>query len=208
MSRFGRNYLQVGMYTEMLFPEYGVHFIAVNDGVDSARGDDDFTPFRNLFNDFYARDTSKKIRAVMRAKGNAGEHLCTNPPYGYQKEPMDKKKWIVDEEAAAVVKRIFDLCIAGKGPMQIAKILKADKILTTKAYYAKQKGKLLPDNPYNWNENSIVGILERMDYCGHTGNFKSYSKSHVFPPQRNSRQFSATPMKQSLRKLSLNGYRN
>ena len=97
--------------------------------------------------------------------------------------------------------------------MQIAKILKADKILTAKAYYAKQKGKLLPDNPYNWNENSIVGILERMDYCGHTVNFKSYSKipqaeKSGFQPQRNNRQFSAIPMKQSLRKPSLNGYRN
>lgn len=147
--------------------ERDVRYIAINDGVDSAKGDNDFTPFRNLFNDFYAKDTSKKVRAIKKAQGMAGEHL-TKPPYGYKVDPVDKKKWIVDEEAAAVVKQIFDLCIAGKGPMQIAKILKADKILTTKAYYAKQKGKLLPDNPYNWNENSIVGILERMDYCGHT----------------------------------------
>ena len=93
-----------------------MRFIAANDGVDSDKGDNDFTPFRNLFNDFYARDTSKKIRAVMRAKGNAGEHLCTNLPYGYQKDPADKK-WIVDEKAAETVKRIFALCIAGKGPM-------------------------------------------------------------------------------------------
>ena len=157
--------------------ERDVRYIAINDGVDSAKGDNDFTPFRNLFNDFYAKDTSKKVRAIKKAQGMAGEHL-TKPPYGYKVDPADKKKWIVDEEAAAVVKWIFDLCIAGKGPMQIAKILKSDKILTTKAYYAKQKGKLLPDNPYNWNENSIVGILERMDYCGHTVNFKSYSKSH------------------------------
>ncbi len=107
----------------------------------------------------------------------AGEHL-TKPPYGYKVDPADKKKWIVDEEAAAVVKRIFDLCVAGKGPMQIAKILKADKVLTTRAYYARQKGKSLPENPYSWNDNSVVGILERMDYCGHTVNFKSYSKSH------------------------------
>ena len=177
MSRLGRDYLKVGYYTEIFFVERDVRYIAINDGVDSAKGDNDFTPFRNLFNDFYAKDTSKKVRAIKKAQGMAGEHL-TKPPYGYKVDPADKKKWIVDEEAAAVVKRIFDLCIAGKGPMQIAKILKADKILTTKAYYAKQKGKLLPDNPYNWNENSIVGILERMDYCGHTVNFKSYSKSH------------------------------
>ena len=177
MSRLGRDYLKVGYYTEIFFVERDVRYIAINDGVDSAKGDNDFTPFRNLFNDFYAKDTSKKVRAIKKAQGMAGEHL-TKPPYGYKVDPANKKKWIVDEEAAAVVKRIFDLCIAGKGPMQIAKILKADKILTTKAYYAKQKGKLLLDNPYNWNENSIVGILERMDYCGHTVNFKSYSKSH------------------------------
>lgn len=120
MSRLGRDYLKVGYYTEIFFVERDVRYIAINDGVDSDKGDNDFTPFRNLFNDFYARDTSKKIRAVMRAKGNAGEHLCSNPPYGYMKAPDDKKKWIVDEEAAAVVKRIFDLCVAGKGPMQIA----------------------------------------------------------------------------------------
>ena len=177
MSRLGRDYLKVGYYTEIFFVERDVRYIAINDGVDSAKGDNDFTPFRNLFNDFYAKDTSKKVRAIKKAQGMAGEHL-TKPPYGYKVDPANKKKWIVDEEAAAVVKRIFDLCIAGKGPLQIAKILKADKILTTKAYYAKQKGKLLLDNPYNWNENSIVGILERMDYCGHTVNFKSYSKSH------------------------------
>ena len=181
--------------------------IAINDGVNSAKGDNDFTPFRNLFNDFYAKDTSKKVRAIKWAQGMSGEHLA-KPPYGYKVDPNDRKKWIVDKEAAAVVKRIFDLCVAENGPMRIAKTLKSDKVLTTRAHYAKQKGKPLPDNPYSWNESTIVAVLERMDYCGHTGNFKSYSKSHVFPPQRNSRQFSATPMKQSLRKLSLNGYRN
>ena len=177
MSRLGRDYLKVGYYTEIFFVERDVRYIAINDGVDSAKGDNDFTPFRNLFNDFYAKDTSKKVRAIKRAQGMAGEHL-TKPPYGYIVSPTDKKQWIVDEEAAAVVKRIFDLCINGKGPMQIAKILKADNVLIAKAYYAKKKGKALPDNPYNWKDSSIVGILERMDYCGHTVNFKSYSKSH------------------------------
>ena len=104
MSRMGRDYLKVGYYTESFFAERDIRYIAINDGVDSDKGDNDFTPFRNLFNDFYARDTSKKIRAVMRAKGNSGEHLCTNPPYGYRKDPEDKKRWIVDEEAAEVVK--------------------------------------------------------------------------------------------------------
>lgn len=177
MSRLGRDYLKVGYYTEIFFVERDVRYIAINDGVDSAKGDNDFTPFRNLFNDFYAKDTSKKVRAIKKAQGMAGEHL-TKPPYGYKVNPTDRKKWILDEEAAAVVKRIFDLCVAGKGPMQIAKILTSDKVLTTKAHYAKQKGKVLPENPYSWNESTIVGVLERMDYCGHTVNFKSYSKSH------------------------------
>ena len=178
MSRMGRDYLKVGYYTESFFAERDIHYIAINDGVDSEKGDNEFTPFRNLFNDFYARDTSKKIRAVMRSKGNAGEHLCTNPPYGYRKDPDDKKKWIVDEEAAAVVKKIFDLCIAGKGPMQIAKVLTADKVLTVKAYYAKRDGKAMPDNPYRWDYKSIAGILERPEYTVCTVNFKTYSKSH------------------------------
>ncbi|MEY8440864.1 DUF4368 domain-containing protein [Anaerotruncus colihominis] len=177
MSRLGRDYLKVGYYTEIFFVERDVRYIAINDGVDSAKGDNDFTPFRNLFNDFYAKDTSKKVRAIKRAQGQAGEHL-TKPPYGYIVSPTDKKQWIVDEEAAAVVKRIFDLCIGGKGPMQIAKILKEDKVLTAKAHYAKKKGKPFPENPYDWRDSTIVGILERMDYCGHTVNFKSYSKSH------------------------------
>ena len=178
MSRMGRDYLKVGYYTESFFAERDIRYIAINDGVDSDKGDNDFTPFRNLFNDFYARDTSKKIRAVMRSKGNAGEHLCTNPPYGYRKDPADKKNWIVDEEAAEVVKRIFDLCIAGKGPMQIAKMLTADKVLTVKAHYAKQNGRTMPDNPYRWSVESIRGILERPEYTGCTVNFKTHSKSH------------------------------
>ena len=178
MSRMGRDYLKVGYYTESFFAERDIRYIAINDGVDSDKGDNDFTPFRNLFNDFYARDTSKKIRAVMRSKGNAGEHLCSNPPYGYMKDPADKKKWIIDEEAAEVVKRIFDLCIAGKGPMQIAKILTADKVLTVKAYYAKRDGKAMPDNLYRWDFKTIAGILERPEYTGCTVNFKTYSKSH------------------------------
>ncbi len=177
MSRLGRDYLKVGYYTEIFFVERDVRYIAINDGVDSEKGDNDFTPFRNLFNDFYAKDTSKKVRAIKRAQGMAGEHL-TKPPYGYKVAPDNKKQWVVDEEAAPVVKRIFDLCVAGNGPMKITKILKADKVLTAKAHYAKQKGKTLPENPYDWNESTIVGILERMDYCGHTVNFKSYSKSH------------------------------
>ena len=178
MSRMGRDYLKVGYYTESFFAERDIRYIAINDGVDSDKGDNDFTPFRNLFNDFYARDTSKKIRAVMRAKGNAGEHLCTNPPYGYMKDPADKKRWIVDEEAAEIVKRIFALCIAGKGPMQIAKLLTSEHVFTVKAHYAQRDGKPLPGKPYKWSPKSVAGILERPEYTGCTINFKTYSKSH------------------------------
>ena len=162
--------------------------------VDSAKGENDFAVFKNVFNDYYAKDTSKKIRAVVRMRGEAGEHLASNPPYGYIKDPQDKKKWIVDEEAAKVVQRIFDLCIAGKGPMQIAKILTAEKVLTVTAYHAKQKSWTMPDNLYGWNRKSIAGILERREYTGCTVNFKTYTKSLKFKkrlenPKENQRKF-------------------
>ena len=177
MSRFGRDYLQVGRFTEIVFPSYDVRFIAVNDAVDSAKGDNDFTVIRNVFNDFYAKDTSKKVRAVMKAKGTSGKHLG-GPPYGYRADPQDKDHWILDEDAAPVVKRIFDLAIAGKGPSQIARILEADGVLTTKALYAQRKGKPMPERPCHWVEQSVAGILERMEYTGCICNFKTYSKSY------------------------------
>ena len=177
MSRFGRDYLQVGRFTEIVFPSYDVRFIAVNDAVDSAKGDNDFTVIRNVFNDFYAKDTSKKVRAVMKAKGTSGKHLG-GPPYGYRADPQDKNHWILDEDAAPVVKRIFDLTIAGVGPSRIARILEADGVLTVKALYAQQKGKPLPERPCHWIEQSVVNILERMEYTGCTCNFKTYSKSY------------------------------
>ena len=167
MSRFGRDYLQVGMYTDVLFPEFGVHFIAVNDGVDSTRGENEFTAIRNVFNEMYARDTSKKIRATWQSKGKSGEHLTTIPPYGYIKDQEDKKKWIVDEEAAAVVQKIFSLCVDGFGPTQIAKWLKQHQILNPTAY-AHSKG--LPASnkptadPYKWTNETVSRILERVDY--------------------------------------------
>ena len=177
MSRFGRDYLQVGRFTEIVFPSYDVRFIAVNDAVDSAKGDNDFTVIRNVFNDFYAKDTSKKVRAVLKARGTSGKHMG-KPPYGYRFDPNDRNHWVIDEDAAPVVKRIFDLSIAGKGPSQIARILEADKVLTAKALYAQRKGGLLPERPYHWVEQSIVGILERMEYTGCVCNFKTYSKSY------------------------------
>ncbi|HIS59318.1 MAG TPA: recombinase family protein [Candidatus Faecousia faecipullorum] len=182
MSRLGRDYLKVGFYTEVLFVEKGVRFIAINNGIDSAnQQDSDFTPFLNIINEWYAKDTSKKIRAVMKSKGEAGEHLCTNPPYGYMKDPDNKKQWIVDEEAAEVVKRIFALCLDGYGPSQIARILKADKVLIPTAYWQAQ-GKTVnhsvPENPYLWVSATVADILEKKDYLGHTVNFKTYKQSY------------------------------
>ena len=186
LSRFGRDYLTVGQYTDIIFPSYDVRFIAVNDGVDSERGDSDgFAAIRNLFNEWYPRDTSKKVRVVFRQKGTSGKHLG-KPPYGYRTDPADKDHWIIDEDAAPVVKRIFDLAIDGNGPEQIARILEQDKVLTTKALYAKQsenhpdpkKRKKMPERPYHWIGQSVVGILERMEYTGCTCNFKTYSKSY------------------------------
>lgn len=182
MSRLGRDYLKVGYFSEIYFADKDVRLIAINDGVDTLKGDNDFTPFRNLFNDFYAKDTSKKIRAVFKAKGQAGEHIG-KPPFGYIKNPNNKKDWIVDESAADVVRKIFDLCIAGKGPMQIGKILEAEKVLNVTAYYEKQNGKDLPPNPYHWNPNSVIRILDRMEYIGCTANFKTYRKSYKLKKQ-------------------------
>ena len=159
MSRLGRDYLKVGFYTEVLFVEKGVRFIAINNGIDSAnQQDSDFTPFLNIINEWYAKDTSKKIRAVMKSKGEAGEHLCTNPPYGYRKDPENKKRWIIDPEAAEVVKRIFALCLDGYGPSQIARILKEDKVITPTIHF-QQTGRAArnapPDNPYHWTGDTI-----------------------------------------------------
>lgn len=177
MSRLGRDYLKVGYFSEIFFPDNDVRLIAINDGVDSFKGDNDFTPFRNLFNDFYAKDTSKKIRAVFKSKGMSGEHLG-QPIFGYMKNPDNKKQWIIDEPAAEIVRKIYDLCIDGKGPMQIANTLKEERILTTKSYYLQKAEKPLPDNPYDWVSQSVIHILERMEYIGCTVNFKTYTKSY------------------------------
>ena len=178
LSRFGRDYLTVGQYTDIIFPSYDVRFIAINDGVDSKLGDGEgFAAMRNLFNEWYPRDTSKKVRLSLRQRGTSGKHMG-KPPYGYRCDPEDKDHWILDEEAAPVVKLIFDLCIDGKGPEQIARILEEKQILTAKALYAKRKKKPMPERPYHWGNQSIVGILERQEYTGCTCNFKTYSKSY------------------------------
>lgn len=181
MSRFGRDYLQVGFYTDMLFPDFGVHFIAVNDGIDSTRGENEFTAIRNVFNEMYARDTSKKIRATWQSKGKSGEHLTTIPPYGYMKDPDNKKKWIIDEEAAAVVQQIFALCVSGMGPTQIAKWLEKHEIYNPTAY-SQAKGRPVTNkptaNPYKWTNETVSRTLERIEYLGHTVNFKTRKQSY------------------------------
>jgi len=178
MSRFGRNYLEVGMYTEIMFPEKDIRFIAVNDGVDSDRDDSDFTPFRNIINEWYAKDTSKKIRAVFRAKGLSGERVGSKIPYGYLKG--EDGKLVKDEETAPVVQLIFQLCAEGTGPCKIARILRERKInapSTVKFLRTGQTQHYDPDNPFGWCVATITAMLENKEYLGHTVNFKTARKS-------------------------------
>ena len=181
LSRFGRDYIKVGLYTEFIFPDKDIHFIAVNDDVDSnVQKDNDLAPFKNLFNEWYARDTSKKIKAVKKeAKGLAGEHMSCVAPYGYRKNPDNPKEWLIDEESAEVVREIFRLCVDGYGPRRIANILTERKILIPSAY-ALEKGYAvrnnIPKNPCQWSSTVVVDVLERMDYLGHTVNFKTHRK--------------------------------
>ena len=181
MSRFGRGYLQVGIYTEMLFPDMDVHFVALFDNVDSDKGDNDFTPFRNIMNEWYVRDTSNKVRAVFKAKGLAGESLCFRPPYGYVKDPENPKQWLVDEEAAAVIRQIFRWGLAGLGTTHIAHRLHDAKVDTPATHTLKLGFKTSvkpPDNPYDWGCTQVGKILSRMEYLGHTVNFKTQRKSY------------------------------
>lgn len=183
LSRLGRNSALTGLYTNYTFPQYGVRYIAVNDNFDSAdmnSVNNDFAGIKNWFNEFYCRDTSRKIRAVQKAKGERGMTLTYNVPYGYVKDPENPGRWKIDPEAAAVVKRIFDLCMEGRGPSQIANQLKADKVLTPTAY-KKQQGRKTPhpdpETPYSWESSTVVNILERREYTGCTVNFKTYTNS-------------------------------
>lgn len=183
MSRLGRDYLKVGMYTEMVFPHADIRFIAINNGVDSAnQSENDMTPFINIFNEFYAKDTSRKIRAVFKSKGQSGKPLSTNPPYGYVKDPEDKTHWLVDEKAAEVVREIFRLCIQGYGVSEIAKEITKQHILNPTAY-AKAGGRSVldnrgGDNDYTWRGSTVSHMLSRPEYLGHTVNFKTYRKSY------------------------------
>lgn len=176
MSRMGRDYLKVGQCMEFL-RQQGVRLIAVNDSVDTFKGDDDFTPFRNIMNEWYARDTSKKIKSVFRAKGMSGKHVASSCPYGYLKDEKDGNHWIVDEEAAEVVRRIFRLTVEGKGPYQISQILEKDRVEIPTVHMAKHgqgvnRNKEIKD-PYHWSSSTIVQMLQKREYLGHTVNFKT-----------------------------------
>ena len=183
LSRLGRNSALTGLYTNFTFPQNGVRFIAINDNydtIDPNRVDNDFAGIKNWFNEFYARDTSRKIRAVQKAKGERGVPLTTNVPYGYVKDPENPRRWVVDPVAADVVRRIFSMCMEGRGPKQIANQLKADKVLTPSAYRALQGIKTpnkKPEDPCDWHSSTVVAILERREYTGCTVNFKTYTNS-------------------------------
>ena len=176
MSRLGRDYLKVGQCMEIL-RQKGVRLIAINDNVDSFYREDDFTPFRNIMNEWYARDTSRKIQSTFRSKGESGKHTASTPPYGYIKDEKDKDKWVVDEKAAEIVRRIFNLTMDGAGPYKIAKILEADKI-DIPAYHQQKLGYGLYqsknfEHPYRWCSSTIASILKKQEYLGHTVNFKT-----------------------------------
>ena len=179
MSRLGRNYLQVGMYTEMIFPQKNVRFIAINDGVDSAQGENDFAPLRNIFNEWLVRDTSKKIRAVKRSKGMSGKPVTSKPVYGYLMD--EDENFIIDEEAAPVVKQIYSLCLAGNGPTKIARMLTEQQIPTPGTLEYRRTGstrRYHPGYECKWAANTVVHILENREYTGCLVNFKTTTQSY------------------------------
>ena len=181
LSRLGRNYIEVGRLTEEFFPEHDIRLVAVSDNIDTAEGENELAPIRNLFNEWYARDISKKRRISNKIKGNAGEPMGP-PPYGYKKDPDNPKRWIVDEEAAQVVRRVFRMTLDGYGTEQIATIFSEEKILTPIAYWREKgvnrPGKSKLRGPYMWNSSTITHILSLQEYCGDILNFKTYSKSY------------------------------
>ena len=183
LSRLGREYLQVGYYTEIYLPQKGVRFIAVNDSVDSlVESSNDFNPIRNWANELHAKESSKKVRAVKKLQAERGERLGGRAPYGYRKKDNDTKEIVPDEETAAVVKRIFSLCASGKGPSQIARILTSKKVLTPANDYYRKTGKshseLDTTRPYSWSKNSITAILDNKVYLGHMAGLRTTSLSY------------------------------
>lgn len=178
-SRLGRNRLIVGQLLEEDFIRLDVRYIAIMDNIDTKNGISDIVPMQDLFNEWHAKNTSDKVRKVMQNKGMSGKHLTTNPPFGYMKSPDDKEQWIIDEPAAEVVKEIFDLCISGLGPTQIAKKLKVEKVMTPTEYWNSigRKCSNPPAVPFNWCAATVSDILDKQEYCGDTVNFRTTSKS-------------------------------
>ena len=181
LSRLGRNYIEVGRLTEEFFPNHDIRLVAVSDNIDTAEGENELAPIRNLFNEWYARDISKKRRISNKIKGNAGEPMG-QPPYGYIKDPNDPKHWIVDDEAAQVVRRVYSMTLEGFGTEQSAAQLEKDDVLTPRAYWLtkgiKRPGKGKQQPPTKWNSSTITKILSLQEYCGDILNFKTYSKSY------------------------------
>lgn len=184
LSRVGRDYLQVGFYTEVMFREKGVRFVAITNGVDSnKRESSEFAPFMNIMNEWYIRDCSRKITTVLRARGMSGKHTSNHCIYGYKKDPNDKDHWIIDEEAAEVVRRIYRMAIEGKGPYEIARILATEKV-ERPSYYLAQRGmgnhqsNYNAADPYTWRGGTVADILSKQEYMGHTVNFRTYKESY------------------------------
>ena len=181
LSRLGRNYIEVGRLTEEFFPNHDIRLVAVSDNIDTDEGENELAPIRNLFNEWYARDISKKRRISNKIKGNAGEPMG-QPPYGYIKDPENPKRWIVDEEAARVVRRIYRMTLEGVGTEQIAAKLEEDGVLTPRAYWhskgINRPGKVKDLPPTHWNSSSVIKMLSVQEYCGDILNFKTYSKSY------------------------------
>ena len=184
MSRIGRNYLQVGFYTEVVFREKGIHFVAISNGVDSdVSASSEFAPFLNIMNEWYLRDCSRKVKNAYKAKGMSGKPTTNIPPYGYLKDPEDKDKWIIDEETAPVVRRIFSMAAEGIGPYAIARRLSVDKIEKPSYYQAKNgigvyKNQCRTETPFAWNGSTIVRMLEKPEYMGDTVNFRTTTESY------------------------------
>ena len=184
MSRVGRDYLQTGFYTEILFREKGVRFIAISNGVDSFdHNSGEFAPFLNIMNEWYVRDCSRKQKAQYQVRGRSGKPVTNTIPYGFKKDPEEKHHWLVDEEAADVVRRIFRSSVEGKGPLTIAKILMNDKV-ERPSYYLAQRGrgtcqsKTDMSRPYDWTSNTVADMLTKPEYMGHTVNFRAYKPSY------------------------------
>ena len=188
MSRAGRDYLQTGFYTEVFFRQHGVHFVAIANSVDSNdQNSNEFAPFLNIMNEWYLRDLSRKQKAAVRVKGESGKPTTNIAIYGYKKDPQDKYHWLIDEEAAAVVRRIFRLTIEGNGPYEIARILFDEQVETPAVYFGKKgmgvwKSRKEFPNPYNWSGYIVGQILSKPEYMGHTVNFRSHKASYKDSP--------------------------